>query len=469
MQTHEVAVVSKDEGQFQEYGPEDAALGLRSWNPSRSTIALLVLAAFAVRIILMFALRTYKFDRVDDSCGIGEVTRIAASIAQGHGFSSPFFAEYTGPTAWIAPVYPYFIALVFRCFGTFSSSATIFIFVVQAIFSALTIIPMLRIAGRTVGRLSGLVAAWIWILFPWFSKWSITWLWEISLSTLLFSLLFWHALRIDEEVLSKKIWLSFGALWGFALLVNPALATLYVGSLGWLAYRHRYLPRRDWLKPALLSIATCVLVISPWLVRNRVVFGQWVFLRSNFGVEFSLGNYHTSFGRGWGGKHPTLNRREYTEYKTEGELAYVKAKQKLSLEFVAKYPSEFLALTAKRVVYFWDGSQIGYQPVSWYWVPSSFGVISFLLLPALLIAHRQQVYAWGLFSLAFLLYPLPYYITFSQVRYRHVLEPLMVLLLAHAGVELTRKIGSLVQRVRSARSRGQHDVAAIIRNHRMSL
>ena len=81
MQTRELAVVSKDEGQFQEYGPEDAALGLRSWNPSRSTIALLVVAAFAVRVILMFVLRTYRFDRVDDSCGIGEITRIAASIA----------------------------------------------------------------------------------------------------------------------------------------------------------------------------------------------------------------------------------------------------------------------------------------------------------------------------------------------------------------------------------------------------
>src|SRR5947209_324177 len=143
MQTHELAVVSNDPGQFMESVPQDAALSLRSWNPSRSTIALLVLAAFAVRVTLMFALRTYRFDRVDDSCGVGEITRIAASIAQGHGFSSPFFAEYTGPTAWIAPVYPYFIALVFRCLGTFSSPATIFIFVAQAIFSALTVIPML--------------------------------------------------------------------------------------------------------------------------------------------------------------------------------------------------------------------------------------------------------------------------------------------------------------------------------------
>jgi hypothetical protein len=31
-----------------------------------------------------------------------------------------------------------------------------------------------------------------------------------------------------------------------------------------------------------------------------------------------------------------------------------------------------------------------------------------------------------------LLYPLPYYLTYNQVRYRHVLEPLMLLLLCFA-------------------------------------
>ena len=33
-----------------------------------------------------------------------------------------------------------------------------------------------------------------------------------------------------------------------------------------------------------------------------------------------------------------------------------------------------------------------------------------------------------------MLYPLPYYLTFSQVRYRHAIEPVILLLIANAGV-----------------------------------
>jgi hypothetical protein len=86
------------------------------------------------------------------------------------------------------------------------------------------------------------------------------------------------------------------------------------------------------------------------------------------------------------------------------------------------------------VVYFWDGSAIGYRPaIAWYWLPGSFAAFSFLLMPAMLVAHRRQLHAWPLFFAALLLYPLPYYLTYSQVRYRHVLEPLMLLLVCYAA------------------------------------
>jgi len=68
-----------------------------------STIFWMVLIAFAVRISFLLLLRTYSFERADDY-GVGEINNIAASIAKGLGFSSPFSSEYTGPTSWVAPV-----------------------------------------------------------------------------------------------------------------------------------------------------------------------------------------------------------------------------------------------------------------------------------------------------------------------------------------------------------------------------
>ncbi|HEY6943856.1 MAG TPA: hypothetical protein VI431_01860, partial [Candidatus Acidoferrum sp.] len=51
-----------------------------------------------------------------------ETGSIAASLATGKGFSSPFGKE-TGPTAWLTPVYPLLVAGVFRVFGIFTRAS----------------------------------------------------------------------------------------------------------------------------------------------------------------------------------------------------------------------------------------------------------------------------------------------------------------------------------------------------------
>ena len=43
-------------------------------------------------------------------------------FAQGKGFSNVFRTE-TGPTAWLAPVYPLIVAATFKLFGTFTARA----------------------------------------------------------------------------------------------------------------------------------------------------------------------------------------------------------------------------------------------------------------------------------------------------------------------------------------------------------
>ena len=430
--------VLEAEQEFQRRADSPASAGMQFWR--WSTIFWLVLVAFAVRLSFLLLLKTYRFDRIDDNRIAGEITNIGASIASGYGFSAPFNGEHTGPTSWIAPAYPYFVALVFRVFGLMTRASVICILAMQSLFSALTVIPILGIARRTVGRRAGLWAAWTWCLFPWFSKWSVTWVWEMSLSALLVSLLFWYTLSLPESS-TRKSWMGFGALFGFALLTNPALGTFLPVSLAWCSYElHRR--KREWLKPPLASLLVCLIVISPWLIRNRVMFGQWVFLRSNFGFEFALGNYHSSLGRGWG-MHPSGYQMEFNKYKQMGEIAYIQSKQEQAFQFVRDSPWEFMTLTAKRVSYFWDGSAMSYfGTIPWYWAPSSFLVVSLLLLPALLVAHRRNLHAWQMFFGALLLYPLPYYLTFSQVRYRHAIEPIILLLIAYAGVETASKIAS---------------------------
>ena len=386
-------------------------------------------AAFLYRMALILYVRTYLFHTplapmpLTYSFGY-ETGSIAASIATGHGFSSPFGVA-TGPTTWIAPIYPFLCAMIFKVLGVFTIPSAIAVLGMNSLFSALTCIPIYLIAERTVGRQVGLWAGWTWAVVPFFMRWPITWVWDMSLSALVVSLLFLCTLDSRETVSWKK-WLGWGLLWGIAALTNPALLTFLPVSAIWLAYQLR----DKWRKFApLMAIAAlgCVVVVAPWLVRNRLVFGEYVFIRGNFGFEFHLGNYHYSNGLGWFKRHPTQNERFLEEYQRLGERVFVAEHARQGTEFVRQYPGEFADLCLRRFVVFWDGTSLNYVLFD-EWRPWMFVPLSLLTLWGLVLAIGETVPGSILTAGLLLLYPVPYYLTYPNVRYRHAIEPEMLIL-----------------------------------------
>src|SRR5690242_21911961 len=104
----------------------------------RRELWLMVLVALALRLLAMTIGHTYRFPARDDHFSFGwETGRLARSIANGDGFSSPFH-DHTGPSAWIAPLYPYFLAGVFKIFGIYSNASAWVALAVNSLCSALT-------------------------------------------------------------------------------------------------------------------------------------------------------------------------------------------------------------------------------------------------------------------------------------------------------------------------------------------
>jgi hypothetical protein len=84
------------------------------------------------------ALATVPFDQ--------EAGNIAFALSQGHGFSN-LFRQNTGPTAWLAPVYPLLLSFIFRIFGGFTLSSFFAWAILNALLSAAVIFPLFAIAG----------------------------------------------------------------------------------------------------------------------------------------------------------------------------------------------------------------------------------------------------------------------------------------------------------------------------------
>jgi 4-amino-4-deoxy-L-arabinose transferase-like glycosyltransferase len=406
----------------------------------------LYLLLFAFGFLLRFGFVLWKKTYVgsvhsNNPFGV-EICSIASHIVQGKGFSSPFIAD-TGPTAWVAPVYPYFVALVFRLFGLYSAGSAIVILGIQCILAAATGITIHALGRRTFGPPMGFFAAWIWTLSPIFFRWPVSWIWDFAASAFLLAVVFIITLDVAEKN-SRKHWLLLGALWALIALTNPALLSLMPFTLLYAAFVN-YRAYRSWLASLVLSCVLFGALVSPWLIRNALVFHRPVFFRSNFWFEFHLGNYHFSNGMGYAGKHPTANPAEFKKYAALGEMGYIDYYKQDSLRFVHEYPSEFRDLTLHRAWWFWDGTPLHYQGNEW-WKPWKFWPLSLLGWLGLLFTLTRRPRGWLLYAAALIVYPLPYYFVYPVAKYRYAIEPALLLLSVYLVSVLWGEVRGLAHR-----------------------
>src|ERR1051326_7918781 len=90
----------------------------------RHPYAVAAALAFAVRMALILIRKTYMFPPGDPFFFGMETGSIARSLASGEGFASPFRGS-TGPTAWIAPIYPALCAAIFKLLAVYSQASAI--------------------------------------------------------------------------------------------------------------------------------------------------------------------------------------------------------------------------------------------------------------------------------------------------------------------------------------------------------
>lgn len=389
--------------------------------PRPHTIAILATALIARLFILWFAIAHFPH-RWLYSRGI-ELGTLAQSLVAGQGLSSPFGGT-TGPTALLAPGYPAVVALFFRIFGSFSFAAAIALMTLQLLFSVLTVLLMMHVARRCFGVLAGDLAGAFWALsLP--LLWMPTIFWETCLSTLLLVGMIALALRCERRP-NPVLWALMGAHSAIAGLVNPALLPALLGVLGWAAWQTRkvrpYSP--------ILGFLVLLLLFAPWPIRNARVLHAFIPMRSTVGFELWVGNRPGATGFLDESQFPIFNGWEYDQYAAKGEVRYMRDKSTLATAYMEAHPIEFLARSGVRFVRFWTGS--GNQDGSVIFVLHAVFTTTLGAIGLWRLFHARHYRLAILFSLPLLLFPLPYYITHAEFRYRLVIDPLLTMLAAYA-------------------------------------
>jgi hypothetical protein len=423
----------------------DVALSLKNSSSGKSSLqgpwAIFWVALF-VRIAYMTLAHTWRVRPYGDHFQFGwEMARIARALVTGYGYADPFNG-HTGPTAWVTPAYPLLIAGVFKLFGVYTALSAWVLLALNCVMNAWMVRTTWEIGVRCFNRNVAWWAAWLWALYPAAMQYAVKWIWEMTLTALLFSLVLVLALRMhgvgeapgasDEpaKCQTARRWAVFGVLWGLIALANPEVCIMLPVMGVWvLASAGRLWTRQ--LGKAALGGLLCLALIAPWSWRNYEVFHHhFIPLRGNFGAELYLGNGPGSDGFLMEFKQPGESDTQLRLYKQMGEVAYVKMRGNKAMAIIRNNPGHFVRDSLKRVYFFWFSVPHPSDDAPWveYGRSLNYQFLSLCGLFGLALALRRKIPAAGLFAACFLLLPALYYFVTVHARFRHPFEPILDLL-----------------------------------------
>ncbi|MGC2583399.1 MAG: glycosyltransferase family 39 protein [Acidobacteriaceae bacterium] len=391
--------------------------------------------ALAVRIAAMMLGHYYRISAFEDHFGFGwEMGRVARSLATGHGYASPF-DHPSGPTAWVTPLYPLLLAGDFRLFGVYSALSAGVILSFDCVLNALMLPAIWEIALRCFNRRVAVWSVWIWALYPAAMQYAVKWVWEMTLTTFLFSWILVLALRMrnigarpeESDPASATRWAVFGLLWGLATLSSPSISVFLPFCGLWILAGSRPLNRQ--LPRVVLASVLCVGCLVPWMVRNARAFHHFIPMRSNFGAELWAANNPAMKGMLVGS--PVALPKEEELYDRIGELSFCRLRGHMAVERIRRHPGAFLLLSLRRLYFFWAHiPHANARGNAWTEVFRSlnYQFTSLAGILGIILALRRGVPGAWLFAMTFFAIPFMYYFTFAEARFRHPLEPLIAIL-----------------------------------------
>jgi hypothetical protein len=280
---------------------------------------------------------------------------IAKSMVRGQGFANPFNAP-TGPTAWMPPLLPTLLAgLLWVCDGDGDAvmAVVLFLQVVVLIGTGLLILALTRTTTQKLGAMAAAAVFIVALLIDfhgWFQFTHDCWIVLLALDLVIAGLCWFGPLQ------SWKKAAGWGLAGGLCALVSPVVGFAWGMSSVGMAF-----VQRAWSRLG-AAVLIAGITLAPWTIRNYLVFGRLVPVKSNAAYELYQSQclqkggliHNSTFTH-----HPcgsaTRERQEYTQL---GEIAYLDRKREQFRQAVLADPLDFLDRAACR---FW-GATLWYEP-----------------------------------------------------------------------------------------------------------
>lgn len=187
-----------------------------------------------------------------------------------------------------APLYPYFLSVVYRLGGHDYFRLGI----VQMVLGALSALLLYRLTLLLFGRRTALLAFFLYLGY-----WPVTYFEGELLIPVLVVFLDLLAVVLAIEAARRErpiLWLLSGGVLGLSAVARPNILVAVPFILWWIWKRTS--ARGIHVRSVLMVAAPCLAVIMPVTIRNAAVGGDFVPIASQGGVNFYIGNNAESNG-----------------------------------------------------------------------------------------------------------------------------------------------------------------------------
>jgi 4-amino-4-deoxy-L-arabinose transferase-like glycosyltransferase len=229
----------------------------------RPTVVIFFVAALTKVLFGLFILTDVeRIIAAPDSIGYYQL----AENLRHHGVFSrserpPFISDNV-----ITPVYPFFLALLF----SFTAGSLWIVPVAQGLLNSLAAVLVFKMGERLFNRRAGFIAGIFYGLDPSALTYTFSLLTETSFTFLFLAASFFLIAYIRSSSFKNLI---FSAIWlGLAALCRPA-GLYYFVFVAAIIFGASSQPLLQRVKNVALYALLFILTISPWLMRNKLVFG----------------------------------------------------------------------------------------------------------------------------------------------------------------------------------------------------
>ena len=396
-----------------------AAINLKNKNQS---IVIIIFLAFIVRILFLITVPDLK------KLNYYEYGEIVKNLQNGNGYSlfyfendslrikykigtEPFKSAYM-PPGYAVFLFPFFLINddIFR---------NIFILLIQIIISSINVFLLFRLTSHIFSKNAAIIAALIYALLPEF----------IYASCNINIVVLYHTgiLAFFYMLVQGKIFSSYQKLAVFILVIIFLIYLrfefiIFILLFGAIAYRELG------IKKLAIIYLSLLILLSPWLIRNNIVFRHFPLLSTSTGLNLFRGHNEHFVGY-WGDESfdKSLAQFQRPGYEIDANNFY---KEK-AISFISSHPKDEIIYSFQKLFHLWVFNNDDQRTGSIYYkLPALLILFAFLLG----VFYSFSISRFKYFYLFFVFFSIISVVFFALPRYQTMLKVAIIPFAAQGSI-----------------------------------